>query len=295
VLSALGLGLPWAPFVLLAKHRSIREDWPSEGRHLVVGWLQVTGACLIVGSIVPGLAGAALMPALAGMAVVAACCWERVWAISEKLPQAARRGAIGLSLTLSGLWLVLVLAWGGSVGFAVAYYRSTIIVVAILSLVGFLFAAHSARIGEVRWALGGIVAVSLALKLAHWGYYVPEWNYRCGAGPWGRAIGQWVPEKHPVYVLHPWPADLAFAMNRQVRQLPSPANLSYQPGQGSKFVLLQDSEYAEYLTWSRGWPKLLKVAEFEDELGISKRILTRTDAPLILERPYRKHDPRAGE
>jgi hypothetical protein len=155
-----------------------------------------------------------------------------------------------------------------------------------------LLAVHSARFGEVRWALGGIVVLSMALKLAHWGYWVPEWNYREGAGPWGRAIGQWVPEKHPVYVLHPWPADLAFAMNRPVRQLRMPQQINFQPGEGSKFVLLQDSEYAEYLTWSEGWPRLLKVAEFEDREGLTKRILTRTDAPLIVERPYRKHDPK---
>ena len=68
-------------------------------------------------------------------------------------------------------------------------------------------------------------------------------------------------------------------------------HIEFQPGKGSKFVLLQDSEYAEYQQWSQGWPRLLKVAEFEDELGISKRILTRTDAPLIIERPRRKHDP----
>ena len=136
-----------------------------------------------------------------------------------------------------------------------------------------------------------MVAVSVALKLAHWGYYIPESNYRTGAGPWGRAIGQWVPEKHPIYVLHSWPADLAFAMGRPVRQLATPQHIDFQPGQGSKFVLLQDSEYAEYLGSGRGWPKLIKVAEFEDEMGLSKRILTRTDAPLIIERPLPQARP----
>ncbi len=67
-----------------------------------------------------------------------------------------------------------------------------------------------------------MVLVAIALKLAHWGYYVPEMNYRTSAGPWGRAIGQWVPEKHPVYTLHAWPADLAYAINRPVRQLAGP-------------------------------------------------------------------------
>jgi hypothetical protein len=291
--TAIGLGLPWAPFALLARHRTIREGWTNGSRPLVIGWLQVAGASLIVGTIVPGLASAALVPVLAGFAMVAACCWDRIWAASNDLPQAVTRGAIRLSLVIAGFWFLLVLGWGGYVGFVVAFYRSTVIIVAILSLVGFLFALHAARLGQVRWALGGIITVSIALKLAHWGIFVPEWNYRKGAGPWGRAIGQWVPEKHPVYVLHSWYADLAFAMNRPIRQLPTPGHIDFQAGQGSKFVLLTDAEYAEYLTWSKGWPRLLKVAEFEDEEGISKRILTRTDAPLMIERPYRKHDPKA--
>jgi hypothetical protein len=241
--------------------------------------------------VIPGLASAALMPALAGLAVVSAGCWDRVWEASDELPQAVRRGGIGVSLTIAGLWFVLVLGWGGYVGFAIAYYRATMIIVGLISLGGFLLALHAARLGEVRWALGGIIAVSVALKVAHFGYYVPESNYRTSAGPWGRAIGQWVPEKHPIFVLHSWPADLTFALARPVRQLPSPQHIEYQPEKGSKFVLLQDSEYLESQNWPRGWPKLIKVAEFEDEMGLSKRILTRTDEPLILKRPYQKHDP----
>ena len=284
----IGLGLPWAPFAILARRRSIREGWPEEGRPLIYAWLKVMGACLIVGTVVPGLGTAALIPALAGMVVVSAACWDRIWEASDELPRAVRRGAIGMTLVIAGLWFLLVLGWGGHVGFAVAYYRATVIAVATVSLVGFLLALHAARFGEPRWSLGALVALSIALKLAHWGYYVPEWNYRNGAGPWGRAIGQWVPEKHPVYVLHSWPADLAFAMGRPVRQLYSPQHINFQPGKGSKFVLLQDSEYAEYQSWSKDWPKLIKVAEFQDEMGLSRRVLTRTDAPLIIERPYRK-------
>ena len=291
-LTALGLGLPWAPFAILAKHRTIREGWSNDARPFVVGWLQVALASLIVGTVIPGLASAALMPALAGLAIVAAACWDRIWADAEELPQTVRRGAIRLSMLIATLWLVVVLGWGGSVGFAIAYYRATVIITCAISVVGFGFAVHAARLGEARWALGAVIAVSIALKVAHCGYFVPESNYRNGAGPWGRAIGQWVPEKHPVYVLHSWPADLMFAINRPIRQLPSPGHVDFQPGQGSKFVLLQDSEYVEYQSWGRGWPKLIKVAEFQDEMGLSRRILTRTDAPLIVERPYRKPEPR---
>jgi hypothetical protein len=249
--------------------------------------LKVAGASLVVGSIVPGLASAATAPALAGLAVAVGASWDRLWADSDELPEAARRGAIRLALGIAGIWLVLVLALGGSIAFSVAYYRGTMIVLGLVSLAGFLLAVRGARLGEPKWSLGAVAVVALALKLAHWGYYVPEWNYRNGAGPWGRAIGQWVPEKHPIYVLHAWPADLAFAINRPVRQLASPFHIEYQPGEGSRFVLLQDSEYAEYQHWGQGWPKLIKVAEFEDEEGLGHRILTRTDAPLIVERPYR--------
>jgi hypothetical protein len=290
-LVAAGLGLPWSPFVLLAASRSIRESWATAGHGLPLGWIKVLGASLIVGTLVPGFAKAALVPALAGLAFVAATCWDRLWTDSSLLPQGVTRRASRLALLMSGLWLAVVLGWGGYVGFAVAYYRATVIVVGIISLAAFLLAFRSVRLGEVRWALGAVVALSVALKLAHWGYYAPELNYRTGAGPWGRAIGQWVPEKHAIYVLHSWPADLAFATGRPVRQLETPMHIEYQPEAGSKFVLLQDSEFAEYQNWSKGWPKLIKVAEFEDEMGLGKRYLTRTDAPLIIERPFRKHDP----
>ena len=289
--AAIGLGLPWTPFVLLAASGPLREGWPPEARGIVVGWLKVAGACLIVGTMVPGLGSAALVPALAGLAVASAASWDRIWSDAEELPAAVTRRASRLALAISGLWLLLVLGWGGSIGFAVAYYRAVMIAVALVSLAGFLLAFRSARLGEARWALGAMVAVSVALKLAHWGYYAPESNYRTGAGPWGRAIGQWVPEKQPIYVLHAWPADLAFATGRPVRQLATPHHIEFQPTKGSKFLLLQDSEYAEYLGWSDGWPRLVKVAEFEDEMGYSRRILARTDEPLIIERPYRKHDP----
>ena len=61
----------------------------------MIGWLQVAGACLIVGTVVPGLASAALVPALAGLAVVSAACWDRVWDGSDE--PARRRSGGGRS------------------------------------------------------------------------------------------------------------------------------------------------------------------------------------------------------
>ncbi len=292
-LGTIAAGCPWAPFAALGLSRSVREGWPAPARSLVVGWLQVAGACLIVGTVVPGLAEAARVPALAGLAFAAGAGWDRAWEAGRGFSTGVRRGLLAATLAFAGLWLALVLAWGGYVAFAVAYYRAVMIAVAICSLIALIFAVVAARKGDARRALGAMVLMAVAVKLAHWGYYVPESNYRYGAGPWGRAIGQWVPEKHPVYVLHAWPADLAFAIGRPVRQLHGPELIEFQPGKGSKFVLLQDAEYAEYRSWSEGWPKLLKVAEFGDEMGLGRRILARTDAPLIIERPYRKSAPAA--
>ena len=290
-LGAIACGAPWAPFAALGLSKSVRDGFSKGARPLALGWLQVAGACLIVGSVVPGLASAALAPALAGLAFASGACWSSAWEGLACDSRGARRWLFGLTLGIAGAWLVVVLAWGGYIGFAVAYYRAVMIGVAILSAVGFVLATMAARAGDPRRALAAMVCVAVALKLAHWGYYAPEWNYRNGAGPWGRAIGQWVPEKHPVYTLHAWPLDLAFAIGRPVRQLASPQHIEFAPGKGSKFVLLKDSEYAEYLHWSDGWPKLIKVAEFADEVGLSKRILARTDAPLIIDRPYRKPAP----
>ena len=83
------LGLPWSPFAALVASRSVREGWSADGRALVLGWLQVAAACLVVGTVVPGLASAARVPALAGLAVVAAACCDRAWAGS--VSTAARR------------------------------------------------------------------------------------------------------------------------------------------------------------------------------------------------------------
>ncbi len=285
-LAVVAAGSPWAPFAGLLASRSVRESWAGPGRSLVMGWLQVVGACLVVGSIVPGLGTASTVPALAGLAFVSASVWDRAWTVGSTSPS-ARRALLGLTLVIAGFWLVVVLVWGGYVAFSVAFYRGTMIATLALSVAGFVCATEAIRWSDARRGFAAMALVAVALKLAHWGYYVPEMNYRTSAGPWGRAIGQWVPDKHPIYTLHAWPADLAYAMARPVRQLAGPQLIEFQPGQGSKFVLLADSEYAEYQNWSEGWPKLIKVAEFSDELGLSRRILTRTEGPIVLGHPYK--------
>ena len=41
--------------------------------------------------------------------------------------------------------------------------------------------------GTLR-GLATLFVMAVGLKLAAWGYYVPEWNYRQSQGPWARAI-----------------------------------------------------------------------------------------------------------
>jgi hypothetical protein len=116
------------------------------------------------------------------------------------------------------------------------------------------------------------------LKLVHWGYYVPEWNYRHGQGPWGRAVGQWLLPNWTVYTFHDWPPDLAFAIGRPVFQLRSPQHLAFLPAaKQSKHVLLLESEFDH---WPADAPALFKVATFHDQFG-GRRVLARTAGVLM--------------
>jgi hypothetical protein len=129
--------------------------------------------------------------------------------------------------------------------------------------------------GDVRRGLLVLTAVAISLKVAHWGYYIPEWNYRHGQGPWGRAIGQWVVPEWPIYTVHSWSAALAFATEHPVRQLRHPKSLGLQDGPSPRFVLLFDSEFEH---WPPSAPPLVKVATFQDDRG-STRVLARTAGP----------------
>jgi hypothetical protein len=130
----------------------------------------------------------------------------------------------------------------------------------------------SARRGTARGAIGAVAAVAIGLKLFHYGVYVPEWNYRFSQGPWGRAIGQWVPPSWPIYTVHAWPADLAFATGHPVRQLPNERSLVFEPRTRPLFILLHPAEFDH---WPEHAPALIKVRVFQDPYGGS-RVLART-------------------
>jgi hypothetical protein len=194
--------------------------------------------------------------------------------------QAATRWFLGLVLILLFAWTGLTLGAGTYLAAAVPYYRALCVILILLSVPTAGLAVMAARRNR---AASGVLAVALLagfLKLVHYGYYVPEWNYRLSQGPWGRAVGQWVPPRWTIYTEHPWRADLAFATEHPVRQLLSPQHLAYEPP-GAKFVLLQQSEFEN---WPPQAPALQKVATFEDEYG-GTRVLARTEGPLFWIRP----------
>ncbi len=268
-LEVIALGLPWSPLAILALSRSVRDGWSGEGRQMVVGWLQVVGASLVVGTFVPGLASAARIPALAGLAAVAAACADRVWTLDISL--AARRGFLVVAISITTVWVLIAVVGGISLASAAPYYRYVAIVLTAVAFSMAAVAAMAVGKSDLRRGLIVLALLSFSLKLAHWGYYVPEWNYRRSQGPWGRAIGQWIPPRWPVYTTHTWPHDLAFSIGRHVRQVAHPKLLAYQ-GNQPKFVLLLESEFDH---WPEEASPLVKVTSFQDERG-QGRVLART-------------------
>jgi len=273
-LGVMALGLPWSPFAALAASRSVREGWPEPGRQFVFGWLQVAGACVLAGTVVPGLAVAAGVPALAGLVVVAAACCDQLW--NRAVSASTRRWALGVSTTLALIWVIAIVLGGIYLAAAVAYYRSLAILLIVLALPILVMAARSVALADPRRGLVAMALVAISLKLAHAGYYAPEWNYRRSQGPWGRAIGQWIPPTWPLYVTYDLSPDLAFSTGRTVRQLASPKQLEFLKGDRPNHVLLLE---AEFENWPSDAPELVKVARFHDEFD-RIRILARTEGEI---------------
>lgn len=277
------LGLPWSPLAAIVLSRPARASLTPRGRSLVIGWLQVAGACLLAGTLIPGLATAACAPALAALAVASGAAYDRM--LSGVESPAARRWFLAVAVVLGVVWALTMIVAGGYLTAAVAYYRGVAVTLILLSVPAACLAVWSASRGDLRASWLAFLIIAVSLKLAHAGYYVPEWNYRMSQGPWGRAIGQWVPPRWPIYTTTPWRADLAFATERSVRQLLSPQHLQYQPGE-ARYVLLHA---AEFENWPENAPKLDKVAEFRDEFD-ARRVLARTQGPLPWSRSAANRD-----
>jgi hypothetical protein len=273
-MSVIALGLPWGPMGLLACSHQVRAGWDATARDLVFGWLQIAGICLIAGTIVPGLAPAARVAAIAGLAVLAAACLESVCAGS--LSGRGRTMFFVIFVLLLALWLVVMIYGSFIWCVVISYYRPVGIATGLAALAVAALAWSAFAQGSSKRAVLCLVVMAAGLKLAHWGYYVPEWNYRRSQGPWGRAIAQWIPPTWTLYTTHDWRPDLAFCIRRRVRQLHSPHFLRIQYGPESKFVLLQPSEFEN---WPDSAPPISLVARFHDEFG-GERILARTAGTL---------------
>ena len=295
--AVVGFGLPFVPFAALAASRAVRVGWAVDGRALVVGWLQVAGVAALAGTLIPGLGSAARLPAVAGLAVAAAALLDRGFA--GDLPTAARRAFLAIALLLVLAWVAIAVPAGYYLAAAVPYYRTLAVVLVLLAFAAGAIALRAAWRGTTRTALGAVAAVALGLKLAHWGYYVPEWNYRQGQGPWGRAVGQWVPPGWPIHTLNvvglpvssdldaaprpalpasPWRLDLLFATGHPIRQLDLRDLRFLQdrpPPDRPWFFLLQPSEF-DY--WA-GPLHLVKVRDLQDERG-RPRLVARTRGDL---------------
>ncbi|HWE39649.1 MAG TPA: hypothetical protein VG406_24080 [Isosphaeraceae bacterium] len=280
------LSLPWGPFAALVAWPMVRKGWTGPARELVVAWLKLTVAALLVGTVVPGMAVAALPAALAGLALAAGAACARAW--EGELAKGPRRSVLAIATAFGLIWAVVVTPTAINVAAAVPFYRTVVIPVALTApLIGFA-ALDAAWSGSSRRSLLATLALAACLKLGHWGVYVPEWDYRIGQGPWGRAIGQWVPPRWPIYTVLHWPADLAFATGHPFRILANPLVLEHQ-GKGDgrpKFVLLHAEEFEN---WPRSAPRLVKVRAFRDQHD-QARVLARTEGELVRDRQGESED-----
>jgi hypothetical protein len=270
----LAAGLPWSPLAILVAGRSVREHWRPEARAWLKCWLQVGAVALLAGTLVPGLSATAATVLLASLSIAAAAGVDAAWAASLSRPV---RGAFFTVFSIVvAVWLVLSLYGSFLWSVSMPFYRTLGVGMAVMALVVGALGWWALETGNSRRALAPLMLVAIGLKLVHWGYYQPEWNYRHSQGPWARAISQWIPRKWTLYTTHTWPADLAFFMKRPVRQLAGPDHLRYERGPTSKFVLLLPSEFDN---WPASAPPISAVVRLLDQRG-AERIVARTAGPL---------------
>jgi hypothetical protein len=275
------LGLPFVPLAAMMASATVRQGMPSALRAHALGWLQVAAVGGIAGTLIPGFGPIALSLAIAALAVPAGASLDAAWA--GRLTPEARRGFLGLALAVVLVWTAVAVPMGGYLAAAVSYYRQISWLLLGLTAVILGLGVVAAWAGRSRMALAALLAVALCVKLAHWGVYVPEWNYRVSKGPWGRAIAQWILPSRPVYIFHTWPVELTFHIGRPIRQLTEPRSLEVRIGKEPAWVLLQQAEFDH---WPEQAPRLVKVRTFTDEYGTGQRVLARTEGELPV-RPSR--------
>ncbi len=276
--------------------QNLRNRWSESTREYTSNWWTVACACLFVGTVLPQFSRATLLPIIAGCAVVAGHVWATAW----QSRQFASLGLAGKWLNYSGgLLLVattaLLIPAGIYLSMAIPYYRWSSLACVVLSIasIALYFAGNYA--GKSRQVILSLVVLAVCLKMAHTAIYVPEWNYRRGQGPWGRAIGQWVPADWPIYTLHGWPTDLAFATGHNFRQITAPRFLPGQdrsPDGRPVFILLHPADFER---WPKTAAPIRKVFEFHDQSGFSSKILARTGGEKLnwLQWTSKKYNPGA--
>ena len=282
--------LPWSPFAILPACRSVRAGWSEEARSTVLGWLKIVAALGMAGSLIPGLGDASRLPMLFGLALASAAAIDGI--LGSLAPRPRRLfWAFGIATTVA--WALVSTPLFGYVAAAIGFYRILAIGLVAIGLLAPIVAGLGLARRRPILGLAALVLVAGALKLAHWGIYVPEWNYRVSQGPWGRAIGQWLPRRATLYFINTtafddsipdrdrWPADLAFHVGRSVRQLPAAEALDLEPASETPhFVLLHPSEFER---WPPSAPPIVHVRTLQDRSG-EPRVLARTAGPLYPDR-----------
>lgn len=273
-LSVLTIGLPFSPLVFLAASPSLRNQWSSNTKRELGLWTQVAVIALLAGTLIPGLAKSCGLLILIAMALIAGTVMDLAW--KNALPKLSKRLLLGLSFVVSMLGAIALVGFGAYLASAQPYYRIAGFVLFILGSIAGLLGVDAVWTGFSRQAVRAFILLAVGMKIAHAAIYVPEASYRLGQGPWGRAIGQHVPPKWPIYVFHAWNPDLAMAIEHPIRQLPQEVQLKAQAGT-VKFVLLLEEEFKH---WPEVAPPIVKVRDFQDDHG-RVRVLARTPGRLI--------------
>ncbi len=267
----IAFALPFVPFAVLTIWSSIRK---SQDTSLVLDWLKIAAVGLLAGTILPGFAVPCTILLFCGLIVASAVSLDAAW--SGELAKGPRNAALSIGLLL-GLFAGGVSVYAGAnLAVSQPYYRGVGIVLIGIGIFAALVGLDSAWMRSTRGAVRALIVVAVAFKVAHFGVYLPERDYRFGKGPWGRAVGQYVPPNWPIYTFHDISPSLAFATEHPVHKLRAEIFLTVQPGNGPKFVLLQESEFVH---WPSTAPKLQKVRAFQDEYG-GTRVLARTEGRL---------------
>lgn len=274
-LGAIAAMLPWSPIALGMAFPTVRAGLGDRSRGFVMNWGKVAIVGLLVASIVPGMGPSGGLLILGGLVMIASIVLEQAWV--GAISGTPKLLLLGFTL-VTGVILGGLAIWTGAfLAAAQPYFRGVGIVVIGLGLATALVAIDSAWMRATRGVGRTLILVAILAKTIHAGYQVPETNYRFGKGPWGRAVGQYVPPRSSIFVFHSISPALAFATEHPVRQLTAPEFLKVQSGDGPKFVLLTDSEFSH---WPKDAPAIQKVRTFEDEFG-GTRVLARTPGSLI--------------